>query len=138
MIDNDGLKRDLGEVLITQMFDLWVDSELMRRGGGLNRADVYRALVELPPHGSPVVRINDEVILAARASSSSGITPGTPVTPDNIDSLEDVWPTGIGVDSGWTLYYVLGEAAHVAFDYRYNKGRANQLLSLAEDYLVTA
>lgn len=131
-----GSEDDLGASLITQMFDLWVDAELQRRGA--SRGDVFAALVELPPHGVPIVRINEEVVLAARASKDSGITSGTPVTSENIDSLEDVWPTNIGPDSGWTLFYLLGDAAQVAFDFRYNKGQANRLLDLARDYLLTS
>ncbi|WP_240745428.1 hypothetical protein [Microbacterium sp. K35] len=131
-----GSEDDLGASIITQMFDLWVDAELQRRGA--SRGDVFAALVELPPHGVPIVRINEEVVLAARASKDSGITSGTPVTSENIDSLEDVWPTNIGPDSGWTLFYLLGDAAQVAFDFRYNKGQANRLLDLARDYLLTS
>ncbi len=60
------------------------------------------------------------------------------MTASNIDALEDVWPTNIGDDSGWTAFYLLGDSAHVSFDFRYDEGQANRLLDLAEDYLLTA
>lgn len=37
MSDGSEQARDLGEVLIIQVFDLWVDGDLIRRGGGLTR-----------------------------------------------------------------------------------------------------
>jgi hypothetical protein len=125
-----------GEHLVENLFATWIDRELEQRATGLTRAHIYRAVVELPPSGgAPVIRINEEVSLQARAVASSPIRKGEPVTADNISSLEAFWPVDVHPDSGWLAYVVVGESAHVAFDLRYNKQRNAELLGLADDYL---
>lgn len=131
-------ENEFSERVINQIFELWMDAELERRGATFGREGVSKAVVELPPGGSPVVKINDEVELSARAVASSAIAAGTPVSAENIRSLEEIWPTSIGEDSGWIAYYVVGDAAYAAFDFRYNKGRAARLLAVARSYLRTA
>lgn len=128
----------IAETVIAQIFDLWVDAELQRRGGGLSRADIGMALVEFPPGSAPIVKINDEVALQARAVATADIAPGTAATPDNIGSLDEIWPVEVGEDSGWVAYFVLGDEAYAAFDLRYNKGRALNLLTMASEYVEAA
>lgn len=128
----------LGENIVESMFATWIDSELVRRGDGLTRADVGMAVVELPPFGEPpIVRLNDEVSIQARAFASAPIAKGEPVTADNISSLESFWPADVHADSGWLAYVVVGMSGYVAFDFRYNKQRNAELLGLADDYLAT-
>ncbi len=127
-----------GEHLVENVFATWIDGDLEQRASGLTRADIYRAVVELPPSGgAAIVRINEEVSLQARAVASAPIKKGEPVTAENISSLEAFWPVDVDPNSGWLAYIVVGESAHVAFDLRYNKQRNAELLSLAEDYLDT-
>lgn len=139
MTDEDAERADsFGENIVEMMFTTWVDTELTRRGDGLTRADVRKAVIELPPFGAtPIVRLNDDVSLQARAVASA-IAKGEAVTPDNISSLEAFWPVGIHADSGWLAYVVVGTSGYVAFDFRYNKQRNAELLGLADDYLETA
>lgn len=73
-----------GEHLVENLFATWVDRDLEQRATGLTRALVYRAVVELPPSGGePIVRINEEVSLQARAVASAPIKKGDPVTAEN-------------------------------------------------------
>lgn len=125
-----------GEHLVENLFATWIDRDIEQRATGLMRAHIYRAVVELPPSGgAPIVRINEEVSLQARAVASAPIKKGEPVTAENISSLEAFWPVDVHPNSGWLAYIVVGESAHVAFDLRYNKQRSAELLSLADDYL---
>ena len=79
----------IGENIIESMFTTWVDAELIRRGGALTRTDISKAVIELPPFGAtPIVRLNDEVVLQARAVGSAPIAKGDPVTSENVSSLE--------------------------------------------------
>lgn len=137
MTDQDAEQADsFGENIVEMMFSTWVDAELTRLGDGLTRADVGKAVVELPPFGAtPIVRLNDDVSLQARAVASAPIAKGEAITPENISSLEAFWPVGIHVDSGWLAYVVVGATGYVAFDFRYNKQRNAELLGLADDYL---
>lgn len=128
-----------GEHLIENMFTTWVDGDLARRNAGLSRSDVLRAVVELPPSGAtPIIRINDEASLQARAIAATAIKKGDPVTAENIRDLESFWPVDVHPNSGWLAYVVVGGAAYVAFDLRYNKQRTAELLGLADDYLEVA
>ncbi len=120
------------------MFTTWVDAELTRRGNGLGRADVRQAVIELPPFGAaPVVRLNDEATLQARAIASAPISKGDPVTSENISGLESFRPVGVHSDSGWLAYVVVGTSGYIAFDFRYNKQRNAEILGLADDYVET-
>ncbi|MFZ4893320.1 hypothetical protein ACL9RL_02600 [Plantibacter sp. Mn2098] len=102
----------------------------------MSRSDVTRAVVELPPFsGNPIIRINDEASLQAKAVAATAIKKGDPVTPENIRDLESFWPVDVHPDSGWLAYVVVGDAAYIAFDLRYNKQRTAELLGLADDYL---
>ena len=124
-----------GEHLIENMFTTWIDGDLARRCAGLGRADVLRAVVELPPFaGNPIIRINDEATLQARAVAATRIRKGDPVTAENIRDLESFWPVDVHPNSGWLAYLVVGGAAYVAFDLRYNKQRTAELLGLADKY----
>lgn len=140
MTDEDAERADsFGENIVEMMFTTWVDAELTRRGDGLKRADVGKAVIELPPFGAtPIVRLNADAALEARAIVSAPIAKGEAVTPENVRSLEAFWPVGIHADSGWLAYIVVGASGYVAFDFRYNKQRNAELLSLADDYLETA
>lgn len=127
-----------GENLVETMFATWVDAELKRRGGELAREDVAKAVIELPPFGAtPIVRLNDEVSLQAKAIASAPIKKGEAVTAENISGLESFWPIDVHADSGWFAYVVVGNSGYLAFDFRYNKQRSAELLSLADDYLET-
>ena len=126
-----------GEHLVENMFATWIDGDLVRRDGGLTRPDVLRAVVELPPFGgTPIIRINDEVSLHARAIAATAIKKGDPVTAENIKGLESFWPVDVHPDSGWLAYAVVGTSSYVAFDLRYNKQRTTELLALADQYLA--
>ncbi|MFG6501958.1 hypothetical protein [Microbacterium sp. P05] len=129
---------NLGENLVETMFATWVDDDLEQRGDRLVREDVFRAVIELPPFGAPpIVRINDEVSLQARAIASTPIKKGESVTAENISGLESFWPVDVHANSGWFAYLVIGTKAYIAFDFRYNKQRNAELLGLADDYLDT-
>lgn len=88
-----GGEETFGEHLVENLFATWIDRDLEQRATELTRAHVYRAVVELPPSGgAPIVRINEEVSLQARAVASAPIKKGEPVTAENISSLEAFWP----------------------------------------------
>jgi len=137
--ETDVPEDSFGEHLVENLFASWIDSDLVRRGTAQTRADVYKAVIELPPSGSgAVVRINEEVSLIARAIASAPVQKGELVTSDNASGIESFWPEDVHPDSGWLAFMVLGGAAYVAFDLRYNKQRTAELLGLAEEYLDVA
>jgi hypothetical protein len=130
-------EREFGSNVLENVFVTWIDPELARRGLPSDRSSVWAAIVELPPDGGSKTTLNDEAKIAARATASAGIAPGTLVTAENIDSLEAFQPADVGADSGWIVYAVFAGAPFLAFDFRYNKSRIGDLLDLADDYVAT-
>ncbi|SMQ68381.1 hypothetical protein [Agreia sp. VKM Ac-1783] len=131
-------EREFGVNVLENVFVTWIEPELARRGLAPDRSSVWAGVVELFPGGGFKTTLNDEAKIAARATPSAGIAPGTPLTEENIESLETFQPTGVGTDSGWIVYVVFAGAPYLAFDFRYNKSRVGELLDLADDYLTTA
>ena len=130
--------REFGANVLESVFATWIEPELARRGQPSDRSSVWAAVVELPPGGGSKTTINDKAKIAAKAIASAAIAPGTPVTAENIESLETFQPADVGADSGWIVYVVFAGASYLAFDLRYNKSRVGELLDLAEDYVATA
>lgn len=130
--------REFGANVLESVFVTWIEPELARRGQPPDRGSVWAAVVELPPDGGSKTTVNDEAKVSAKAITSAAIAPGTPLTADNIESLETFQPADVGAESGWIVYVVFAGAAYLAFDLRYNKNRIGELLDLAEEYAATA
>jgi hypothetical protein len=131
-------EQEFGANVLENVFVTWIEPELVRRGPSADRSSVWAAVVELLPGGGAKTTLNDEAKVAAKATASAGIAPGTPLTEENIESLERFQPAGVGADSGWIVYVVFAGAPYLAFDFRYNKSRISELLDLADDYVATA
>jgi hypothetical protein len=140
MAEQDALDPELefGANVLENVFVTWIEPELARRGLPLDRSSVWAAVVELLPGGGAQTTLNDDAKIAAKATATAGIAPGTPLTEENIGSLERFQPAGVGADSGWIVYVVFAGAPYLAFDFRYNKSRISELLDLADDYVATA
>jgi hypothetical protein len=130
--------QEFGANVLENVLVSWIEPELARRGLPADRSSVWAAVVELFPGGGFKTTLNNEAKVAAKAAPSSEIPPGTPLTKDNIESLERFQPVGVGADSGWIVYVVFAGAPFLAFDFRYNKSRIGELLDLADDYAATA
>lgn len=131
-------EQEFGVNVLENFFVTWVEPELARRRLPADRSFVWAAVVELLPGGGSKTTLNSEAKIAAKAAPSAGIAPGTPLTEQNIESLESFQPAGVGADSGWIVYVVFAGAPYLAFDFRYNKSRVGELLDLADDYITTA
>lgn len=140
MMEQDALDPELefGANVLENVFVTWIEPELARRGLITDRSSVWAAVVELLPGGGSKTTLNDDAKIAAKATAAAGIAPGTPLTEDNVGSLERFQPAEVGADSGWIVYVVFAGAPYLAFDFRYNKSRVGELLHLADDYVATA
>lgn len=127
---------ELGTALHAQMFELWVEPELTRRGD-LVRTDVRRALVLMESTG-PVVRLNEEFDVVAQARSTRAIAAGEEVTRADFDEIRWAEPLGVDPNVGWILYMVVGSDAYITFDFRQNLARATEMLQRAQEFLELA
>ena len=125
----------MGERIHAQLFELWIEPELARRGG-LDRDEVRRAAVLMTD--PPTVLLNDEVQVVASVRATRSIQAGEAVTESDFDEVRGAHPVGIDPNLGWILYVVVGAAAIVSFDLRANRATAEQMLVLASDHLAAA
>ncbi|KQQ88834.1 SAF domain-containing protein [Arthrobacter sp. Leaf137] len=131
---------DFGENMLEQIFSLWVEPELERRGLPGDRSTVHKALVTFSPDQTrlPVIAINEEAELIGSIRAARDIKAGEAVTEDDVAAIEGIKPANIDPNSGWIAYAVLGGTGFIEFDFRYNKERASQVLTLATEYLTAA
>jgi hypothetical protein len=128
--------QEFAESLSAQVRDLWLLPELERRGD-IRLEDVTKALVVM---GSPVtVQFNDEFALVARSTTPpGGVEAGDQVELRNPGDIERVKPADVDPNTGWLVYWRLGDSIILAFDFRANRAAAAAMLELAESHLVTA
>ncbi|MBT1634609.1 hypothetical protein [Clavibacter michiganensis] len=131
-------EQDFGANVLENVLVTWIEPELARRGLPTDRSSIWAAVVELLPGGGFKTTLNDEAKIGAKTTPSAAIASGTPLTEENIESLDRFHPVGVGADSGWIVYVVFAGAPYLAFDFRYNKSRIGELLDLADDYAATA
>src|SRR5687768_5580518 len=111
-VDSEPLE---AEPLIEQIFDLWLEPELERRGLRLARDEVTKAIVEFVP-GQPVrVFLNEEAGITAQVRTTRDIRKGEPVTFADFDEIKAIRPYEVGADSGWVCFAQIGETRIVAF-----------------------
>lgn len=129
---------DAGEVLVDQVFRLWVNPAIAERGLDLTRADVVKALVVFPPHDRPAVLINDDVLLHAQVRVGRPVEAGEPITVDDIADVADLAPAEIDPNAGWIALARIGNELIVSFDFRRNRGTATTLLARAREFCAAA
>lgn len=127
------------ERVLKSFVEIFWEPELQRRGGVGFTGSMYAALAVMVP-GEPVeVRLNDEVMVVAKARPGSPMTPGDPVTADNLDDVEDFEPVDVDSNAGWVMWLLLPNGHQYArFDFSRNRARAVRLLELARGYMSAA
>jgi len=126
------------EPLIEQIFELWVEPELNRRGMSIDPVDIRKVVVEFIPGRSVHVLVNDEADIVAEVRATRPIAAGEAITFADFDEIRAIRPFEVGPDSGWVCFAVIGQSRIVAFDFRRNRQRARKLLALATQFLETA
>lgn len=131
---------DFAANLLEQIFSLWVEPEMERRGLPVDRSKIHKVLVTFSPDQAqvPLVAINDEAELIGSIRATRDIQAGELVTEDDVAEIEGIKPANIDPNSGWIAYAVLRGQGFIHFDLRYNKERASQALKLASEYLTAA
>jgi HEPN domain-containing protein len=127
------------DALIDQMFTFWIVPHIEASNLDITRDQVVRALVVLHPHGAPEVKLNEQVELLATVQVRDAVASGEPVTAENVEHVSGIRPAEIEPDAGWIAFTFLpGGGGAVAFDFRYNRDRAVELLKRASEFIATA
>lgn len=132
-----GSRDSAGPNLIDQIFDLWVQPELGRRGQ-MHMSDVQKALIVMPPDGAVTTLLNDEVRFEATARVTRAVEAGEPLYERDISEISDLRPLGIDPNAGWVGFSLFKGTYLVAFDLRRNKESASRKLSVARTYFDLA
>jgi len=137
--ETDALSDGFAANAVQNMWDIFWQPEVERRGGLSVTGPIAAAMAIMKP-GAPVeIRLNDEVEVRARARADSPVTSGEPLTAENLDALENFEPGNVHPDAGWALFVVLPNgSAYLQFDFRRNRSQGNRRLALAAEYLHVA
>ena len=125
--------------LYEHMWELWIGPAAEERGAELTPEKLRKAVVELPPDGPVCVRLDDEADIEASFTSTRAIEAGEDVYLEDIADLHGVKPVGLGENSGWICFFRLPDGrTFIAFDFTYNRARAQALLDRSREFLATA
>lgn len=124
----------LGEAVYEQILDLWVEPELRRREVSLDPRSIKQALVLMHPDEEVKVLIDGQAEIIGDFVPSRPIEAGQPVMLDDIEELRGFRPLSVDGDAGWVLFVWVGSSLYVAFDFRRNRAKAQQLLELARNF----
>lgn len=128
-----------GDALVEQVFELWVNPELKRRGLQLSRDEITQVVVEMPAHdGDLMVSLNQDAEIVAMTTAKRDLKAGETVYLEDIDQINEIYPTNVNPNSGWICYVRISGRELVTFDLRPNKAKASALLQKAQEYLDTA
>lgn len=139
--DGGGPSEDDGfsERVLNSFFDIFWNPEIQRRGGIDATGPIYAALAVLAPGEPTDVRLNEEVRIVAKAKSGSLVSPGDPVTPENLNNVEEFEPLAVDPNAGWAMWMILPDGRQYArFDLLRNRARSLRLIALARGYIATA
>ncbi len=131
--------RGMWDVLYEHMWELWIGPAVEERRSDLMPETPRKVVVELPPGGPVIVRLDEEADIEARFTSTRAIQAGEEVYLEDIGELHGVKPMGVGENSGWVCFFRLPDGrTSIAFDFTYNRARARMLLGRAAEFLESA
>src|SRR6266508_4364712 len=135
---NDNPSDGMTQLLLEQIFQLWLRPELEARGLDKQPEEVIRALVIFTPGQKPKVLIDAEAEMVVRGRTTRPIEAGEPVTEADLEAIEGLVPHDIDPDAGWIGFILFKNVYTIAFDFRRNKARAARRIERATEFLATA
>lgn len=140
MLDEEGFQRTFAHAM-----ELWFEPEIRRRqeaGTAPKPYPLRAAQVILYADARPhEVRLNEEVqaIGEMKLKDSVSKLKGEPVYLSEIEETPSIrLPDSEDPNCGHFTLLLLGDRWYGAFDFRYNKGKASELLAAAEEFLAAA
>jgi len=140
MLHEEALQRTFAHAM-----ELWFEPEIRRRqqaGTAPQPFPLRAAQVILYADSRPhVVRLNEEIQAVGEMKLREGLTklPGEPVYLSEIEEIPSIrLPDTEDPNCGHFTLFLLGDRWYGTFDFRYNRGKASELLTAAEEFLATA
>src|SRR3990172_12266630 len=136
MLDEEALQHTFAHAM-----KLWFEPQIQRRqepGTAPEPYTLHAAQVILYADGRPrQVRLNEEVLPMKLVDGLSKV-PGEPIHVIEMEEVQEIrLPPFADADCGHFTVIRLGDCWYGAFDFRYNKGKASELLEAAEEFLAT-
>jgi HEPN domain-containing protein len=134
---------DFGLAVFNNLLDLFVRPEIQRRQReGLlpTSVDIHAAQVIMFPDGRPnLVRLNNEVRAIANIRVRREVKAGDPVYSSDIAEVERLRLSEPEFgDCGHATMFAVGHQWHVAFNFIYNRAKAENLLTRTHEFLRVA
>lgn len=132
---------NLGQALLEQTLQLWIQPELARRqslGTLAHDFQLRQAQVLLEVDRPPIVRLNEEVRAVVRAVAQRAIQPGEEVGEEDLGDISTILLTDADPNAGHVTMVLHRGAWWIAFDFRYNAGRVNEHIQAAREFLDSA
>ena len=125
--------------------ELWFEPEIRRRqeAGTISKPFTLRAaqVIMYADDRPNVVRLNEEVQLMVETKLRDGITKdyGEPLYWKDLETITSIrLPDDQDPNCGHFTLVRIGDAWYCAFDFRYNKAKAAELLEAAEEFFAAA
>lgn len=132
------------ERAISHAMELWFEPEIRRRQQLEGAPDPFplsaAQVILYPDDRANIVRLNQEVRVDGRAELKEGVVKdvGDDVTHDEVQAMSVELPNSEDPDCGHFTLVAVGDRWYGSFDFRYNKGKAAELLEAAREFLATA
>jgi uncharacterized protein (UPF0332 family) len=139
MLDEAARKRTFDHAM-----EIWFEPEIRRRqeqGSAPKPFPLWAAQVIIYADSRPQeIRLNEEVQAGGRMKLKDGITKseGEPIYLHELEIPSIHLPDTADPNCGHFTLVVIGDRWYGSFDFRYNKGKASELLSAAEEFFATA
>jgi uncharacterized protein (UPF0332 family) len=125
--------------------EIWFEPEIRRRQqeGSTPQPFPFRAaqVIIYPDDRPHEIRLNEEVEAVGHMKLKDGVTKseGDPVYLHELEEMPSVHlPETADPNCGHFTLLLLGDRWYGSFDFRYNKGKASELLAAAEEFFQTA
>jgi hypothetical protein len=137
-----GVPEGMGERLLKQAFELWIEPEMARRREA-GRIDANFQLLAAQvifnaDTDAPEIRLNEEVKAVLEVRVNRAIEAGELITWADVSELARIRLTDEDPNAGHLTLVLKPEGWWIAFDFRYNAERIAQTLQAAQEFLDSA
>lgn len=130
-------RKEMGERLLAQAFELWFNPELERRAAAGLLADdfaLYAAQVLFPPEGENRIRLNDEMTGVMLVVAQRAVEKGEQVMLSDLAEAKRYELDDADLDCGHLTIIRRGEGWMIDFNFQSGRAKAADMLRLADQY----
>lgn len=135
-------EENLGQNLMQQALDLWINPEIERRQeAGYLPDDFVLSKAQIIMNvgiDTPEVRFNEEVKAVARFRATRAINEGELITESDVSDLSAIELTDQDPNAGHLTMISFKGLWFLAFDFRYNAARVSSITDTAREFLDLA